>query len=165
MPRILRNFGSARPSQYRNAESALGQTPAFLTYVGTWFSGIFIGVALIALIVGLSAFGTDTVPTARASVSYDNVAQNPTAFNQDVQAGQKLFQANCQACHADGGRSANGIGPRLAISNNAEDASYVHTIVRNGLYPMPAFSTQQLNDQQLFQITAYIHSIRQVNQK
>lgn len=162
--KVFRIYGPRRVRQYRNVEGPLGSPPAYLTVFGTWFSGIAIGIVLLAFIALPNALGNTQVPTARNFTSDSDVVQNAQAQTKTVQAGLQAFQqAGCIACHANNGKSYAGIGPQLSLSNNAGDISYVHTIVRNGLYPMPAYSKDQLTDQQLYDITAYIRSIRVVN--
>lgn len=78
----------------------------------------------------------------------------------EAQAGLKVFQANCTACHAKDGTAAGGIGPQLSTSKNAADESYIRNIVRKGnAKGMPPFSTDQVSDKDLDNIVAYIKSI------
>jgi mono/diheme cytochrome c family protein len=71
--------------------------------------------------------------------------------------GQKLFTTNCQACHPSGGRVA-GVGPKLL--GTTRDDAYIQSNIRNGRNAMPAFSPDQISDQQIQDLIAYIRSLK-----
>lgn len=169
--RSLGIYGSRRNRQYRNAEGPLGSAPVQLTVYGVWLTGIVIGVVVLSLLIATGALGGNiTVPPGKTSQPDADTIRNAPEFQKHVEAGARLFQtAGCVACHANNGKSYEGIGPQLSVSNNAGQTYYIHQIVRNGLYPMPAYPATDpgnggayLTDAQLYDITTYIRSIRLV---
>ena len=78
--------------------------------------------------------------------------------NGNPQAGLAVFKsANCGGCHSNLGKAA-GVGPKLTGTN--KDDAYIKNIIRNGKSPMPAHSTDEVSDQQITDITAYIRSLK-----
>ena len=107
-----------------------------------------------------SSGSSATATTAAASSGAATTAAGSgsgTASGGDAAAGQKLFVANCQACHPSGGRVA-GVGPKL--QGTTRDDAYIHSNIRNGRNAMPAFSTDQISDQQINDLIAYIRSLK-----
>jgi mono/diheme cytochrome c family protein len=80
-----------------------------------------------------------------------------TATGGNAASGQKLFTTNCQACHPSGGRVA-GVGPKLL--GTTRDDNYIHDNIRNGRNAMPAFPADQISDQQINDLIAYIRSLK-----
>ncbi len=76
-------------------------------------------------------------------------------MSADAQAGLKVFQANCTACHAGDGAKA-GIGPKIYGDAKAKDETYVKNNIRNGKGLMPAFGKDQISDDDLNKVTAYV---------
>lgn len=146
----------------RNAVSALGQRESFATYVGTWLAGIGIGVVLILTIAGLALFSSAPMQTSAASTSdrtsTDRVGNRPIAERVTLaQEGYRIFQrAGCEGCHNLGGYEDDRPGPKLVFSGNARDSTYVHSIVRWGYLPMPAYPRSALSDQDLYKIIVYL---------
>ncbi|HEX2914089.1 MAG TPA: cytochrome c [Chloroflexia bacterium] len=169
--RLSRLYGQSDTAlrQSRNAVSALGQRESFATYVGTWLAGIAIAVVLMLLIAGVAIFGSDRPNTAAAATSDRNsagmIGNQPVAQRETIaQDGYKVFVAvGCNACHQQGGYATTGQGPRLVYSQNARDSTYVHSIVRWGYNPMPAFPAKasepggtELSDADLYKIIVYL---------
>ena len=86
-----------------------------------------------------------------------------SSFSQgDIDAGEKIFNANCAACHAGG---QNVVEPGLTLKKEAldqhlaggrnEDA--VITQVTNGKNAMPAFGGR-LSDQDIADVATYVIS-------
>lgn len=76
----------------------------------------------------------------------------------DPAAGLKVFQASaCVSCHPANGRNA-GIGPKLA--NTTRDEAYIRNNIRNGKGQMPPYTTEQVSDQQLNDLVAYIKNLK-----
>ncbi len=148
--------------QYRNAESALGDPPVQATVYGVWLTGIAIGVVLMIFLAGFTIFKNDrATPAALSSADRNSLAQTPDELRlQYVKEGSTLFNnQGCAGCHQGGGYQAGGQGPQLNRSANALDFSYVQHLVRWGYNPMPAYSKEQLSDQDLYKITAYLQFI------
>jgi mono/diheme cytochrome c family protein len=74
----------------------------------------------------------------------------------DPQVGAELWQEKpCSGCH--GPQAMGGIGPRLADTTLAFDEVLLR--VRVGKDPMPAFSEQEVSDQELRHIYAWLQSL------
>ncbi|MFC2655963.1 c-type cytochrome [Rothia dentocariosa] len=113
-------------------------------------------IVLLALALILTG-GLYTVATATNQVK----AESSHAYTQDdVNAGQKLFQANCATCH---GMNAEGTadGPSLI----GVGAAAVDFQVGTGRMPMQMQGTQaqvkpgQFNEEQTKQLSAYVASL------
>ena len=76
----------------------------------------------------------------------------------NVQAGLAVFKsAGCGGCHSNLGKAA-GTGPKL--TGTTRDDAYIANIIRNGKSPMPAHAADEVSDQQITDITAYIRSLK-----
>jgi mono/diheme cytochrome c family protein len=77
----------------------------------------------------------------------------------DAAAGQARFQTACNPCHPS---ARAGIGPALSGASFTErypDDAAVAAVVRSGRRAMPAFRPDQLSDQDLTNIIAYVRSL------
>jgi len=86
--------------------------------------------------------------------------QNPLEQNAfAVAEGKRLFHwMNCNGCHSEGG---GGMGPALIDDvwiYGSEPANIVATIVQGRPNGMPSFAGR-LNDQQVWQLAAYVRSM------
>ena len=180
--RFTKNPGQSRTSaqQTRNAVSALGQREAFGTYVGTWLAGIGIGLVLIIGIVAASSLGNIRMQPAVASTSdrnsgTDQIGNQPIGQREAIaQQGYAVFKGQgCVNCHQQGGYGVGGQGPRLVYSGNSRDSTYIHSIVRWGYSPMPAYPAQlnqtqidngqqPLSEADLYKVVAYLQYIHDV---
>jgi mono/diheme cytochrome c family protein len=120
----------------------------------------FLLFATLAMAVSLVALGSPAgdllqrVPAAAAKGRNPFVGSEP-----DRQAGGKLFQQECAACH---GRDAKGIGkaPRLARpSVRQTEPGKLFWILRNGSLRrgMPSFA--HLPEEERWQIVTYLKSL------
>jgi cytochrome c6 len=78
-----------------------------------------------------------------------------------AERGAQIFKANCAGCHPGGG---NNIKPRAVLygehfAREFADDARIASVVRNGKPPMPAFSTDQISDQDLADVIAYIRTL------
>jgi mono/diheme cytochrome c family protein len=147
--------------QTRNAVSALGQLESFATYTGTWLAGIAIGVVLILLIPVVGIFNSEAMQTSANATSDRNgtalIGNQPIANREALaKEGYQIFQTQCQVCHRLGGYGISGQGPRLVYSGHGADSTYIHSIVRWGYSPMPAFDKDTLPDDQLYKVVVYL---------
>lgn len=95
--------------------------------------------------------------TTAAAASSGGSSGGP-AVAGNATTGLRVFNASqCGTCHTNGGRVA-GIGPKLA--DTTRDEAYIRNILRNGKGAMPAYSTQQVNDQQLEDLVAYVKGLK-----
>ncbi|HEX2912911.1 MAG TPA: cytochrome b N-terminal domain-containing protein [Chloroflexia bacterium] len=108
------------------------------------------------------AAGGGTTPAATTAAAAGGSATTAAAGGAtgagDPAAGLKVFQSNgCAACHPNGGRAA-GVGPKLA--GTTRDDAYITGNIRNGRGQMPAFSADQVSDQDITNVIAYIRSLK-----
>jgi len=129
-------------------------------------SGIRVGTAAMASlyaaaflsVVGLGYFGAKLVygEWSPRSQSAPLIAASP-----EVLAGEKIFAAGCQSCHARGG---NIVAPDLPLKSSKRLDSFASFagFIRNPQMPngsageMPPFSTAEINDEQAKTLLAYI---------
>ena len=77
----------------------------------------------------------------------------------DAAAGQRVFAAQCNSCHP--GANA-GIGPAVYGPQFAErypEDSPLIAVIRQGKGGMPGFSSDQVSDQDLANMVAYMHGL------
>lgn len=75
--------------------------------------------------------------------------------NAQVQRGQIIFYRACNSCHASGGAS---LGP--ALNNKPLPGWLIRFQVRQGLGAMPAFSEDQISDDELETLLAYLEALK-----
>jgi mono/diheme cytochrome c family protein len=73
-----------------------------------------------------------------------------------IALGQKVFFANCHQCHTGGGTA---IGP--AITNKPLPDWAIRFQVRHGVGQMPAFSEEEISDEELDALVAYLNELRE----
>ena len=113
---------------------------------------------MLAVVV---AFGINAVASAQGP---GTTARNPQK-SADQTAGAKIFNANCNRCHPNGG---NVIVPGLPLRGSSKLASFKSFLgwIRNPMMPdgsegaMPAFSMRQISDQQAKMLYRYIISMQ-----
>jgi cytochrome c6 len=80
------------------------------------------------------------------------------AFAADLEAGAKLFKANCVACHLNGGNSVQQ-GKTLKLealqANNMYSLEAIMTQVKNGKNVMPAFG-KKLKPADIENVASYV---------
>jgi mono/diheme cytochrome c family protein len=69
--------------------------------------------------------------------------------------GEQVFDRKCSQCHPGG---EAGLGP--ALNNKPLPQFAVHIQVRNGVGAMPRFSSNEISDEQLGAVTAYMVWLR-----
>ena len=104
---------------------------------------IFLGVGLVFLLSGLGATddGEEEVATEEGS---EESGGGEEASSGDVDA-EGIARDSCASCH--GQDFSGGMGPALAGTSLAEDE--FTSIVRDGQGSMPAFSADQIADEEL----------------
>jgi len=95
-------------------------------------------------------------PTAAAAspTAAGAAAVSPTAGG-NIAAGQAIYEQRCNSCHPNGNAGA---GPALRGKNLS--AQRITAQVRNGGGGMPAFPANQISDQQLTDLVAYVQSLK-----
>ena len=76
-----------------------------------------------------------------------------------VAAGQQLFSQHCYQCHPGG---SAGLGP--GMNDKPLPVSLMKTQVREGLGTMPAFSKQDISDEQLDELIRYLKALRSLKE-
>ncbi len=82
----------------------------------------------------------------------------PTQADAKAEAGRLIFAKTCAGCHAGQGTQA-GRSPQLSVSQNATNADFVRTQVRNGKGRMPAYDATKVSDADLENIILYLKAI------
>lgn len=81
--------------------------------------------------------------------SFFVIGFSPIAFAADLDNGEKVFSANCAACHAGGN---NAIMPDKTLKKDVLEANSMNTIdaityqVQNGKNAMPAFGGRLVDE-------------------
>jgi mono/diheme cytochrome c family protein len=76
--------------------------------------------------------------------------------NAQLARGEQVFYEHCHKCHTGG---EAGLGP--ALNNKPLPAFMLRMQVRAGLGVMPSFSDEQIADQDLDALVAYLKELRQ----
>lgn len=74
----------------------------------------------------------------------------------EIKKGQKIFMKNCQQCHPGG---EAGLGP--ALNNKPLPAFLMRAQVRHGFGAMPAFSEQEISEEELTHLLAYLKELKE----
>jgi mono/diheme cytochrome c family protein len=85
------------------------------------------------------------------------VAQHGTVIASDLVKGQKLYAANCTACHGSAGQG--GIGPELHGENTRKDTAGTISWIKNPILPMPTLYPKPLSEQDVAAVAAYVESL------
>ncbi|WP_026332578.1 c-type cytochrome [Deinococcus apachensis] len=114
------------------------------------------------------ASNTEKATAASGGLSDSKAAEVSSALSGDTAEGQKKFVATCSGCHGQNGEG--GIGPALnaATGPGSWDIGQFEAAVRQGHAPdhelgpiMPRFTKEQLSDEDLTDIYAYLKTLRQ----
>lgn len=92
--------------------------------------------------------------TARRGIP---VVEERPITDRQVDRGQIVFFRHCHTCHPGG---TEGIGP--ALNDKPLPESIIATQVRAGLGLMPAFSEEELSNQDLRAVVAYLFWLREL---
>lgn len=148
--------------------AACGDNTATVAPVATATTGVtpttVAATATTAPPATTAAVATTAAATTAAVAANTTIASNTSSDALDpakVETGHKVFVAQCQLCHLNGGKSSGGAGPNLAFSRKATDPEKVRTNIRNGVDAMPAFDTTKISDAELEGIVLYLKSIHQ----
>lgn len=103
---------------------------------------IFLGVGLVFLLSGLGATDDGEEDVATEEGSEESGGEEASSGDVDAEG---IARDNCASCH--GQDFSGGMGPALAGTSLAEDE--FTSIVRDGEGSMPAFSADQIADEEL----------------
>lgn len=114
---------------------------------------------VVALAAALTACPADE-PEEELAPEDTEPRSEVAVADEEVQAGEALFEQNCMACHqADGSGAADGTVPALADNPfvTADEADGVIVTLLDGRSGMPSFG--HLDDGQLAEIITYIRQM------
>lgn len=103
---------------------------------------IFLGIGLVFLLSGLGATDSGEEDVATEEGSEESGGEEASSGDVDAEG---IARDNCASCH--GQDFSGGMGPALAGTGLAEDE--FTSIVREGQGSMPAFSADQVADEEL----------------
>lgn len=95
---------------------------------------------VVSLWLAAAACGTDT--------------SGITELTGDAANGQTLYEANCQGCHGASGNERAG-----AAREAKESPDEAAQVIRDGDGEMPAFGEDQLSDQEVADLLAYLKTL------
>lgn len=84
----------------------------------------------------------------------------PVVPEGDAGRGQNLYATNCAACHGSTGAGGVAGGGAWTPNVNTSDAVTIAEAIRVGPFQMPAFGADQLSDQQLGDVAAFLEEVR-----
>lgn len=102
-----------------------------------------------ALLAALTAYGCG--PERRG----EPMTPPPDPNDPRIVLGHRVFSQHCYQCHPGG---AAGLGP--AINDKPLPVALIKTQVRQGLGTMPAFSKQEISDEELDSVARYLKGLR-----
>jgi cytochrome c oxidase cbb3-type subunit III len=114
----------------------------------------------------MMGFGKDNIITRAEIVTVANyvrsIAGLPVRPATDLEAGKKLFAANCAVCHGDDGKGKQDLGaPDLTDRIwlfGSDEASIVETITNGRASVMPAW-TGRLSPETIKALAVYVHTL------
>jgi mono/diheme cytochrome c family protein len=111
--------------------------------------GSWITQALVALLGGVLLYGC--APAYRGAP----ILEPLEPVDPQVLLGRQVFDSNCHQCHPGG---ATGLAP--GITNKPLPDWAIRFQVRHGLGEMPAFSDEEISDEELHALVAYLNALR-----
>ena len=115
-------------------------------------NGRNLGVVGLTILVGWISFAACGCGSSRRGTPYTRQVDTSDPV---VAAGERAFSAHCHQCHPGG---AGGLGP--AINDKPLPVALIKTQVREGLGAMPAFQPNEVSDEQVDAIAAYLTALR-----
>ncbi|HZT09221.1 MAG TPA: c-type cytochrome [Chloroflexota bacterium] len=109
---------------------------------------LLVGVLLAVVVNRFSMTAAPGAPPAATAPSTSAQGGEVDLTHADRQAGRLVFRAQCQECHTEGRQSFD--------MATRERTALIRTQVRRGSAQMPGFAPDQLSDDQLVNVIAYI---------
>jgi ubiquinol-cytochrome c reductase cytochrome c subunit len=144
-------------------------------FIGPYIAGVNWGTSGLLTIVRAGIGGYGGMPAFNAGAVTDNdianivaylatlppnevpVAQHATVLASTLVDGQKLYAANCAACHGASGQG--GIGPELHGENTRKDTAGTIFWIKHPILPMPALYPKPLSERDVADVAAYVESL------
>lgn len=119
------------------------------------------------LLIALAFIVSVSLAAAGLAACDDSSSSNPTTVPSaggsttplagDPAKGQVVFARYCNACHPGGGMGA---GPSLVSRVPGMRDSAVENAVRRGRGRMPAFTANQISDQELTDLVSFLRTLK-----
>ena len=87
----------------------------------------------------------------------DDVTELPKG---NAGAGQNVYATNCAACHGSTGAGGVAGGGAWTPTVNVYDSATIAEAIRVGPFQMPAFASDQITDQQVADVSAFLEEVR-----
>lgn len=88
----------------------------------------------------------------------------PVFAQSDIEAGRKIFEAQCGVCHGQNGTGGRGPGLNRPTLNHAPDDEALQKVISDGIAPeMPG--SWQLHPHEVAKVAAYVRSLGTVPQE
>jgi cbb3-type cytochrome c oxidase subunit III len=144
-------------------------------FIGPSIAGVNWGTSGLAAIVRAGVGGYGGMPAFNAVAVTDKniasivvylatlppnearVAQHGTVVAGNLANGQKLYAANCAACHGAAGQG--GVGPELHGENTRKDTAGTISWIKNPIQPMPTLYPKPLSEKDVADVGAYVESL------
>ncbi|MCL5265928.1 MAG: cytochrome c [Chloroflexi bacterium] len=116
-------------------------------------------VVMVILVVGLVVVaGCTSSGTSSVKPSVSAATPTPLAHGDEAK-GKAIYVSLCYGCHAPEAK----VGPSFVsdgFKGKYQTADALMKVVRTGRHPMPQFSREQLNDQGIVDLLAYIKTAK-----
>jgi mono/diheme cytochrome c family protein len=127
------------------------------------FSRVTLLLTLLFLLSGTLSWGcrfrgespTPYLPPINKTFPATPAPGNPSGEDK-IAAGRAVFERSCDACHPQGGA---GLGPSLLGITARIGEEGVKAKVREGVGLMPAFTPEQLNEQELSNLLTFLKTL------
>jgi mono/diheme cytochrome c family protein len=112
-------------------------------------------LATLAVLLIVAAYGLAEMN--RSKKTGEKV--DTTAASSTLEAGKLVYQGSCMSCHgSDGKQGMNGAKDLSVVTLSVDEQK---ALIRNGRNSMPAYSADQLSDDDLNAVVEYIATFRQ----
>ena len=120
--------------------------------------------AIIIFSLSILSCSKDTPDQATVDNKKESGSKEQVVTVVDIDAGKKIFNKHCLACHGDGAgnagtmRLAERLGDDKALLTSRDDLHpvYIKTVVREGYKLMPPFRPTEITDEQLAHLAGYL---------
>jgi mono/diheme cytochrome c family protein len=144
-------------------------------FIGPYIAGVHWGTSGLQAIVRAGVGGYGGMPAFNAVAVTDKditnigvylatlppnearVAQHGMLLTGNLVNGQKLYAANCAACHGAGGEG--GVGTELHGENTRKDIAGTIFWIKNPILPMPTLYPKPLSEKDVADVAAYVESL------
>jgi mono/diheme cytochrome c family protein len=144
-------------------------------FIGPYIAGVNWGTLGLRTIVRVGIGGYGSMPAFNADAVTDQdianivvylatlppntvpVARHGAVVAADLINGQKLYAANCAACHGTAGQGS--VGPELHGENTRKDTAGTILWIKNPILPMPTLYPKPLGEKDVDDIAAFVETL------